>query len=110
MITKSIHAQGRASPSIRIWGHHFDRYMLPYFMLIPALIMLLAVFVGPTIYGSVISFHAWDLTNPEAGQKFIGLQNYRTLFADKYFWAALETSGTFAVGATAIELLPALAM
>jgi multiple sugar transport system permease protein len=110
MIAKSTYAQGRASPSIRIWGHHFDRYMLPYFMLIPALLMLLAVIVGPTIYAIVMSFHAWDLTNPEAGQKFIGLQNYRTLFADQYFWAALETSGIFAVGATAIELLLGLGM
>ncbi len=110
MIVKSIDAPGRAHSSTRTWGRHFDRHILPYLMLIPALLILLAVIVGPGIYAIVISFKSWDLTNPLAGQPFVGLQNYRTLLSDQYFWSALEISGIFAVGATTIELLLGLGM
>lgn len=110
MIVKSIDAPGRAHSSTRTWGRHFDRHILPYLMLIPALLILLAVIVGPSIYAIVISFKSWDLTNPLAGQPFVGLQNYRTLLSDQYFWSALEISSIFAVGATTIELLLGLGM
>jgi multiple sugar transport system permease protein len=110
MIVKSIDAPGRAHPSTRTWGRRFDRHILPYLMLIPALLILLAVIVEPSIYAIITSFKSWDLTNPLAGQPFIGLQNYRTLLSDQYFWSALEISGIFAVGVTALELLLGLGM
>src|SRR5260221_11409940 len=105
MIVKSIDAPGRPHPSTPTGGRHLDRHILPYLMLIPALLILLAVIVGPGIYAVVISFKSWDLTNPLAGQPFVGLQNYRTLLSDQYFWSALEISGIFAVGPTTIESL-----
>jgi multiple sugar transport system permease protein len=110
MIVKSIDAPGRVHPSTRSWGRRFDRHILPYLMLIPALLILLAVIVEPSIYAIITSFKSWDLTNPLAGQPFVGLQNYRTLLSDQYFWSALEISGIFAVGATTIELLLGLGM
>jgi multiple sugar transport system permease protein len=110
MIVKSIDAPGRVHPSTRSWGRRFDRHILPYLMLIPALLILLAVIVEPSIYAIITSLKSWDLTNPLAGQPFVGLQNYRTLLSDQYFWSALEISGMFAVGATALELLLGLGM
>src|SRR5690348_8513889 len=91
-------------------GSQFDRRILPYLMLLPALLTLVVVIVGPTIYAIVMSLHSWDLSNPLAGQKFIGLQNYRTLISDQYFWSSVKTSAIFAVGATAIELILGMGM
>src|SRR5260370_30109600 len=110
MTEKSIDAPGREHPATPTGGRHFDRHILPYLMHIPALLILPAVIVGPSIYALVISCTSWDLTNPLAGQPFVGLQNYRTLLSDQYFWSALEISGIFAVGATTIELLLGLGM
>src|SRR5258708_9248370 len=104
MIVKSIDAPGRAHPSTRTGGRHFDRHILPYLMLIPALLILLAVIVGPSIYAIVISFKSWDLTNPLAVQPFVGLQNYRTLLSVQYFSSALQSSLLFAVLPPTIEL------
>jgi len=110
MIAKATRSMEAAYPARRRKSRQFDRRILPYLMLLPALLILTIVIVGPTLYAIVMSFHSWDLTNPAAGQKFIGLQNYQTLLSDQYFWDAIKTAGIFAIGACAIEILLGLGM
>jgi len=86
------------------------RHVLPYLFLAPALLALLAIIVGPTIYALLISFKSWDLSDPALGQPFVGLKNYEDMIADPYFWTSIGTSAIFAVGAVAIELVVGLGM
>jgi multiple sugar transport system permease protein len=63
--------------------------------LLPAVIVVLAVVIFPTVFGIYISFTEW-LLNAEQGRHFIGLENFRNiLFHDSRFWHALEVNFIF---------------
>ena len=53
--------------------------------------------IFPLIYTARLSLHKWTLTGGDKG--FVGLDNYRRLFADDQFWNAMfNTFGLFVVG------------
>lgn len=85
-----------------------------YFLLAPALILLLAIIVYPIGSGISISFHTMRLTRPDLGTPFVGLRQYTDLAQDPVFrlalrntavWVALGASSQFVVG-----LITALAL
>ncbi len=55
---------------------------------LPAVLFTVAMVVFPTVFGLYIAFTDWNLS-AVAGRRFNGLDNLRTLFADRYFWNAL---------------------
>jgi multiple sugar transport system permease protein len=57
--------------------------------LLPAVLITLAFVIFPTIYALFISFHNWNLS-AATGRQFTGLDNFRRLFADRAFWAAMQ--------------------
>jgi multiple sugar transport system permease protein len=68
----------------------------------------LILFATFTIYAVVVSlwlsFHEWDPLAPE--RPFIGLDNYREVWADRAFWAAVGHTVYFTVG----SVIPAMAI
>lgn len=56
---------------------------------LPAVLMTLAFIIFPTIYALFIAFHNWNLS-AAAGREFTGLENFRRLFGDRGFWAAMQ--------------------
>jgi multiple sugar transport system permease protein len=69
----------------RTQGAGLDR-VLPYLLLAPALLLILAVVVYPIGYGIRQSFLNFRFGKPVAD---IGFDNYRALFSDPYFGQAL---------------------
>ncbi|RYE10108.1 MAG: sugar ABC transporter permease [Hyphomicrobiales bacterium] len=68
-----------------------------YLFVAPALLLLLA-FMGFPLYRSLeLSFFEWKGLLP---RKWVGLQNFEKLFADRYFWNALSHTVIFAISAT----------
>ncbi len=66
----------------------FLRHKFVYLVGVILPVVLYAVFVGyPIIYSMVLSFFRWDGINTQ--KVFIGLQNYRAMFADPNFYLAL---------------------
>ncbi len=61
----------------------------------PAVLVLTVFLAYPIIAGIVTSFTNSSLVKPASGQ-FIGLSNYRTLFADPTFWEAVARTGVWA--------------
>jgi multiple sugar transport system permease protein len=57
--------------------------------LLPALLFTIIMVIFPTIFGLYIALSDWNLSSFE-GQKFNGLDNFRQLMADAYFWNALR--------------------
>ncbi|QND43776.1 sugar ABC transporter permease (plasmid) [Rhizobium leguminosarum bv. viciae] len=55
---------------------------------LPAVLFTVAMVVFPTVFGLYIAFTDWNLS-AAAYRRFNGLDNLRTLFADRYFWNAL---------------------
>jgi putative chitobiose transport system permease protein len=74
----------------------------PYLFLLPALV-LLAIFVAYPIVSVVYySFTDYDIVRPPV---FIGLDNYRQLFADETFWKALRNSVVYLIATPTIIAL-----
>lgn len=61
----------------------------------PILLAFLVVQVIPTLMGVFYSFTSWN--GITGGMKFVGLQNYKTVFADKDFFKAFWFTTKFAI-------------
>ena len=82
--------------------------IVPYLFVLPPLI-LLAVFVyGPAFENVVFSLHSWSSIDPD--WEFVGLQNYRQLFANPVFWVSLVNNTLYAVISVIVQVFFALAI
>ncbi len=65
--------------------------------------------VGPVLFGIYVGFTEWGIIGEPT---WIGLENYRTAFADEWFWVAFRNVGLYALiivpGVTVLGLLFAL--
>lgn len=60
----------------------------PYLLVAPAVLIIMCVVFIPVVNAILMSFQNYDLRRPKE-IRFTGLENYITLFKDKYFWMAL---------------------
>ena len=79
-----------------------------YWVLAPAIFLLLLIGIFPLIYALVVSFQAITMT--EVDTSFQGLANYAQLFKDKRLWWSLAHTVLITVIALPIELILGLAM
>jgi multiple sugar transport system permease protein len=56
---------------------------------LPAVLFTVAMVIFPTFFGLYIAFTDWNLSSFE-GRRFSGLKNLYALFADAYYWNALQ--------------------
>lgn len=72
---------------------------------VPGFSALLLFVVGPILASLVLTAYEWDLlTSP----RFIGLDNFRRLWSDEEFWAALRHTLTYIVGYVPLVMVIAL--
>ncbi|MEK8173862.1 sugar ABC transporter permease [Streptomyces sp. M19] len=80
-----------------------------WFLLLPALLPILVLSVGPLLYGVSLAF-----TDAQAGRtvttRFVGLANLRDLRHDALFWESFRIGLVWAVCVTALQLLLALGL
>lgn len=88
-------------------GSRPDRYF-KYWLIAPAIFLLLLIGLFPLIYSLVVSF--MRITMMEQDTSFAGLENYAQLFKDKRLWGALLHTALITVIALPLELLLGLAM
>ncbi|WP_128253119.1 carbohydrate ABC transporter permease [Falsirhodobacter deserti] len=82
--------------------------LTPYLLVAP-LIAFIAVFTYIPIVTSLdLSFREWDFLSPE--KPWVGLANYRQLFASHSFWQAVWVTAVFVVISVPIRLGLALAV
>ncbi|MCH7472486.1 sugar ABC transporter permease [bacterium] len=74
----------------------------------PALLHLAVFALWPLLYVLYMSFNRWPLLGDE--RYFIGIENYRILFADGAFWNAMLNSALFTIGTVPVSLILALAL
>lgn len=83
-----------------------QRKLTPYLLVAP-LIAFMAVFTYVPILTSLdLSFREWDFLSPE--KPWVGLENYRQLFASHDFWNALRVTALFVAISVPIRLALAL--
>ena len=75
--------------------------------LLPFLIAYLLFTIWPMVKGVEMSFYKWTLIKK---LKYVGWDNYRDMFADHEFWAAIGHSAIFVVLTTPTMLVLAIAL
>ena len=55
---------------------------------LPAALFVISLTVFPLLFGLIIAFSNWNLSNP-AGREFNGLDNVRQMWADPFYWNAM---------------------
>jgi multiple sugar transport system permease protein len=82
---------------------------LAYWLIAPAVFLMLAVTAYPIIYAVWLSLHRYNLASP-ADTEFIGFANYATILTDKYWWTAFFVTLVITVISVAIEFALGLAL
>jgi multiple sugar transport system permease protein len=82
-----------------------DRGMGPAFLL-PAVILLFIILVGPFFYTIFLGFTDLSYSTPGHDGNFVGLANYRRLFTDDpVFWHSVLTTLRFVAASVSIEVV-----
>jgi multiple sugar transport system permease protein len=76
--------------------------------LLPAVLVTFAFVIFPTIYALFIAFNSWNLS-AASGRQFSGLENFRRLFQDEGYWAAMRNM-VFYVAAVLVQYVIAYAL
>jgi multiple sugar transport system permease protein len=82
---------------------------LAYWLIAPAVVLMLAVTAYPILYAVWLSLHRYNLASP-ADTAFVGLANYATILTDKYWWTAFFVTTIITVISVAIEFVLGLAL
>src|SRR5262249_14133386 len=59
----------------------------------PAVALLVGLLLGPAVAVAVVSFTDWQIG--ASSLRFLGLDNYRALLADRIFWKALANTALY---------------
>lgn len=76
--------------------------------LLPAVLVTFAFVIFPTIYALFIAFNSWNLS-AASGRQFTGLENFRRLFQDEGYWAAMRNMAIY-VAAVLVQYVIAYAL
>lgn len=103
---KQILKRGPVAFSVRqrrnLWGVLF---------VLPAIVFLLAVMIGPIFFNFWLSLHKWNPLAALSTMEWIGFENYTYLLTvDTQFWAALRNSTTYAVARVVGNVVIGLAL
>ncbi|WP_084259265.1 carbohydrate ABC transporter permease [Microtetraspora malaysiensis] len=100
--------ESRTRAATSPWRHRLDRLVSPYAYIAPFFLLFAAFGVFPLIYTAWVSLHDWNLLS--SANPFIGLDNYRELFSDGYFWNAAFNTLSIGVLSAAPQLALALVL
>ena len=72
---------------------------IEYSFVLPAVIFMVIFMIYPIWYNIEMSFKDVDLKNflDSSQQTFVGLQNFKNIFSDKYFWNSLNNTWVFVI-------------
>src|SRR5437660_7637210 len=106
-----VSTRGPVAPNVRPrFGRLSDRALVRMF-LTPTMILLLLIAIFPLIWSLYLSFTQYSVIQDAAtGPKWIGLQNYAQLLADKNIWNRFSLTASFVVPAVGIELVLGFAL
>ena len=83
---------------------------VPYLLLLPAIVVILAVILLPLIVSLWSSLTPYVLTRPASLFQFVGLRNYQRLLSDSDFWWAFGRTLVFITVALNLEMVLGLAL
>lgn len=102
-------ARSVASGHATRFGAGTRERLFGYALLLPTLALLGLVILYPLLDGARISLMRMKLTSV-AEPRFVGLQNYTTLFQDEKFWFTLRTTAVWTVANVVAQIILGLAL
>lgn len=87
-------SKGKGS-QLKLTGMYMKNNLMLYFMMIPGVIALILFSYVP-MYGIVMAFQDFNIFQGYFKSAFVGLQHFKTLFADPYFFRLMKN--TFLLG------------
>lgn len=84
-----------------------SRKALPYALVAPAALVVLAVLIYPMVDTTWRSFFTWPFSDPGATD-FVGLRNFEALAGSDQFWTAARYTTIFTVATLVVEFLAGL--
>ncbi|MFI9003048.1 carbohydrate ABC transporter permease [Streptomyces sp. NPDC053541] len=109
MLTAPKRSSGRAAPDRAARGPGPGRDFGAWFLVLPALLPILVLSVGPLLYGIGLAF-----TDAQSGRtqatRWIGTLNFQDLLHDTLFWESFRIGLLWAVGVTVPQFLLALGL
>jgi ABC-type sugar transport system permease subunit len=94
-----------AHRTTRIRAQGLTRKQLGYVLIAPALLMIALVSVYPFLTTLWYSMHSIRLNVPSAGQPFVGLKNFATLFETERFRNSIQLTFMFAAAFVFLQLV-----
>ncbi|MCD4527429.1 carbohydrate ABC transporter permease [Nocardioides sp. cx-173] len=86
----------------------WDVRFSPYLYVSPFFILFLVIGMFPLAYTAYVSVHEWSLIGGQGD--YVGLDNYRSVFGDRYFWRALRNTVSIFLLSSIPQVLLALAI
>lgn len=83
----------------------FRQTLTAYLFLLPALVVWAIFTFMPVMLGTGLSFFQYDVISPP---EFIGLENFRQLMGDRYFWIAASNSFKYLAVVPVLQFLSIL--
>lgn len=80
-----------------------NKKLFPYWLLLPAIIILLSLTVFPVLYSFVLSFKTFDTYGKSTG--FAGLSNYKDVLTSSAFWNSLGITGFLTISVVSLEIV-----
>lgn len=93
---------------MKTWLHRADVKASPYLYISPFFLLFGALGAFPLLFTAWVSLHDWSLLADD--HPFIGLQNYKELLQDSFFWNALGNTASIWVMSTVPQLIFALVL
>ena len=80
----------------------------PYLYVLPALLVCLFIIISPLVVSLLLSFFNFSGYDRNYFKEFVGLDNFRTMYQDRYFWIALRNTLYFTASVTTVQIAIAL--
>lgn len=84
--------------------------LLPYWLLVPAFIIVLATTIYPLAYSFITSFRTWDMTESRTPQGFVGFDNYIYAASESAFLNSLWVTFIFVIASVTLTVVLAMAL
>jgi len=81
-----------------------DELKFGWSILSPSLVIIVAIIIYPLLFSLVASFTTYGFLHPSFNE-FIGFENYKAIFQDKYFWNAIYVIFKFVFFVVCLEFL-----
>jgi ABC-type sugar transport system permease subunit len=76
----------------------------PYSFLLPALIVFVFVVLSPVIMSLILSFYKFTGFDSNVFKNFAGIENFKILFNDKYFWISFKNTLYFVAASISVQI------